>query len=38
MDDVIKAALDGIFKLKSYEEIALRRGVPVERLRPVKAG
>ena len=36
--NMIKAALDGIFKLKSYEEIALRRGVPVERLRPVKAG
>jgi small subunit ribosomal protein S5 len=32
--NVIKAALHALFELKSFDEIAARRGVPVERLRP----
>ena len=35
--NLIKAALDGMFQLKSTEEAALRRGIPVERLRPAPA-
>jgi small subunit ribosomal protein S5 len=31
--NLIKAALDGMFQLRTTEEIALRRGIPVERLR-----
>ena len=35
--NLVKAALDGMLQLKSMEEIALRRGLPIERLRPEKA-
>ena len=31
--NVLKAALDALFQLKSFEEIAERRGVPADRLR-----
>ena len=36
--NLIKAALDGMFQLRSLEETALRRGIAVERLRPAQAG
>jgi small subunit ribosomal protein S5 len=32
--NVLKAALHALFELKSFDEIAARRGIPVERLRP----
>jgi len=32
--NVLKASLSALYQLKSFEEIAERRGVPVERLRP----
>ena len=35
--NLVKAALDGMFQMKTHEQVALRRGVPVERLRPEKA-
>ncbi len=31
--NLIKAALDGLYQLKTFEEVALGRGIPVERLR-----
>lgn len=31
--NLIKAALNGLYYLRTYEEIAERRGIPVERLR-----
>ncbi len=36
--NVIKATLSALYELKSIEEIAERRGVPVERLRQLQAG
>ena len=36
--NVVKATLHALYELKSFEEIAERRGVPVEHLRPRKAG
>jgi len=36
--NVIKAVLFALYELKSFEEIADRRGVPVERLRQTMAG
>ncbi len=36
--NVLKAALHALYSLKSFEEIAERRGVPVERLREAQAG
>lgn len=36
--NVLKAALQALYELKSFEEIAERRGVPVERLRQPLAG
>ena len=36
--NVLKAALHALFALKSFEEIAERRGIPIERLRPTRAG
>ena len=35
--NVLKAALQALFELKSFDEIAERRGVPVDRLRHAKA-
>ncbi len=35
--NVLKAALNALYELKSFEEIAERRSVPVERLRQAKA-
>jgi small subunit ribosomal protein S5 len=34
--NLIKAALDGLFQLRSHEDAALRRGVPVERIVPAQ--
>lgn len=36
--NVLKATLIALYELKSFEEIAERRGVPVERLRSAMAG
>ena len=36
--NVLKATLKALYELKSFEEIAERRGVPVERLRQQQAG
>ncbi len=36
--NLIKATLDALHQLRSHEEIADRRGVPVERLRGAQAG
>lgn len=36
--NVLKAALQALYELKSFEEIAERRGVSVERLRQQQAG
>ena len=36
--NLIKATLDALHQLRSHEEIASRRGVPVERLRGAQAG
>lgn len=36
--NVLKSALHALYELKSFEEIAERRGVPVERLRQQAAG
>lgn len=36
--NVIKATLYALYELKSFEEIAERRGIPVERLRDAMAG
>ncbi len=35
--NVVKAALDALYHLRSYEEIAARRGVPAERMRLARA-
>jgi small subunit ribosomal protein S5 len=35
--NLIKAALDGLFQLRSHEDAALRRGVPIESIVPAKS-
>ena len=35
--NVVKAALDALYNLHSFDEIAARRGIPVERMRMAKA-
>ena len=35
--NVIKAALNGLYKMRSHEEIAERRGIPLEKIRPIQA-